>query len=76
MNSQFNPKELSLFRFIRKMSGRGIILFSSKEQDVIKLMLEKVVADFAMESDKYEECTNLSARQYHLSETPVPALLY
>ena len=54
------------------MRRRGVNLFPSKEQVVIKLMLEKVVADFAMESDKYEECTNLSARQYHLSVTPVP----
>ena len=71
MNSQFNPKELSLFRFIRKMSGRGIILFSSKEQDVIKLMLEKVVADSEIYSDKCGKCTNLSACQYHLSVTAV-----
>lgn len=54
------------------MCRRGVILFPSKEHDVIKLMLEKVVADSAMDSDKYEECTNLSARQYHLSETIVP----
>lgn len=61
-----------LLWLIRQMCRRGIILFPSKEHDVIKLMLEKVVADSAMDSDKYEECTNLSARQYHLSETIVP----
>ena len=40
------------------MSGRGIILFSSKEQDVIKLMLEKVVADSKIYPNKYEKYTN------------------
>lgn len=56
------------------MSKRGIILFASKEQEVIKLMLEKVMADSTMFSDKYEECTNLSACQYHLSKTAVPPM--
>ena len=58
------------------MRRRGVNLFPSKEQVVIKLMLEKVVADFAMESDKYEECTNLSAPQYHLRVTSVPPKCY
>ena len=53
------------------MSGRGIILFSSKEQDVIKLMLEKVVADSEIYSNKYEKYINLGACQYHLSVTAV-----
>lgn len=34
------------------MRRRGIILFSSKEQEVIKLTLEKVMADSTMYSDK------------------------
>lgn len=47
------------------MRRHGVILYPSKEQEVIKLMLEQVVADPTMKSDKYEERTNLSA-------SPVP----
>lgn len=43
------------------MRGRGVIPFPSEEKEVIKLMLEKAVADSTMDSDKYEKCTILSA---------------
>lgn len=43
------------------MRRHGVILFPSKEQDVIKLMLEKVVADSTMYFNKYGERTYLSA---------------
>lgn len=73
------------------MRRHGVILFPSKEQDVIKLMLEKVVADSTMYSNKYGERTYLSAcsvppkcysitnyvkLQYQLRETPVPPIRY
>ena len=38
---------------------------------MIKLMLEKVVADSEIYSNKYEKYTNWSACQYHLSVTAV-----
>ena len=46
-----------------------VIGITPKEQEVIKLMLEKVVADSTMHSNKYEESTNLSA-------CPVPPKYY
>ena len=58
------------------MRRRGVISFPSEEKEVIKLMLEKAVAASTMYCDKYEECTNLSAPQYHLRVTSVPAKCY
>lgn len=40
---------------------RGDILLPPEEQEVIRLMLEKVGADSKMDSDKYEEHINWSA---------------
>lgn len=51
------------------MRRRGVILFSSYEQEVTKLMLEKLVVAPTMCCDKYEECTYLSA-------CPVPPKYY
>ena len=39
---------------------RGDILLPPEEQEVIRLMLEKVGADFKMDFDKYEEHINWS----------------
>ena len=73
------------------MRRRGVIPFPSEVKEVIKLMLEMVVAALTMYCDKYEECTILSAcpvppkcycstsyvkLQYHLRETPVPPMRY
>ena len=73
------------------MRRHGVIMFPSEEQEAIKLMLEKVVADSTMYSNKYGKRTYLSAcpvppkcycstsyvkLQYHLRETPVPPMRY
>lgn len=39
------------------MRRRGVIPFPSEVKEVIKLMLEMVVAALTMYCDKYEECT-------------------
>lgn len=51
------------------MRRRGVVLFSSYEQEVTKQMLEKVVAAPTIYSYKYEERTILSA-------CPVPHKCY
>ena len=43
------------------MHRRGAIQIPSELQEVIIMMFEKVMADFPMDSDKYEERNNQSA---------------